>query len=163
MRDRERQSQRFAIRPMSTIDSVGRTPVSVAIDDRAIDKHAGEPSHPHVPWSKTVIYELHVKGFTANAPWLPKELRGTYAGLAHPATLPYLQDLASPPSNCYRSKPNNRNSSCRKEDAPTTGILHTRIFRPRSLICHQTLTRSRRGRSTARGHRHGARIARGRL
>lgn len=79
--------------PMSTIDSVGRTPVSVAIDDRAIDKHAGEPSHPHVPWSKTVIYELHVKGFTANAPWLPKELRGTYAGLAHPATLSYLQDL----------------------------------------------------------------------
>lgn len=66
--------------PMSTIDSVGRMPVSVAIDDRAIDKHVGEPSHPHVPWSKTVIYELHVKGFTANAPWLPKELRGTYAG-----------------------------------------------------------------------------------
>lgn len=44
-------------------------------------------------WSKTVIYELHVKGFTANAPWLPKELRGTYAGLAHPSTLSYLQDL----------------------------------------------------------------------
>ena len=79
--------------PMSTIDSVGRMPVSVAIDDRAIDKHVGEPSHPHVPWSKTVIYELHVKGFTANAPWLPLELRGTYAGLAHPATLSYLQDL----------------------------------------------------------------------
>ena len=44
-------------------------------------------------WSKTIIYELHVKGFTANAPWLPKELRGTYAGLAHPSTLSYLQDL----------------------------------------------------------------------
>lgn len=73
--------------PMSTIDSVGHVPVSVAIDDRATNKHDGEPSHPHVAWSKTVIYELHVKGFTANAPWLPKELRGTYAGLAHPATL----------------------------------------------------------------------------
>lgn len=79
--------------PMSTIDSVGHVPVSVAIDDRATNKHDGEPSHPHVAWSKTVIYELHVKGFTANAPWLPKELRGTYAGLAHPATLSYLQDL----------------------------------------------------------------------
>ena len=78
---------------MSTIDSLGHMPVSVAIDDRATDKHAGEPSHPHVPWSKTIIYELHVKGFTANAPWLPKELRGTYAGLAHPSTLSYLQDL----------------------------------------------------------------------
>ena len=68
-------------------------PVSVAIDDRDANKHEGEPSHPHVAWSKTIIYELHVKGFTANAPWLPKELRGTYAGLAHPSTLSYLQDL----------------------------------------------------------------------
>ena len=79
--------------PMSTMDSLGHMPVSVAIDDRDINKHMGEPSHPHVPWSKTVIYELHVKGFTANAPWLPPELRGTYAGLAHPATLSDLQDL----------------------------------------------------------------------
>lgn len=54
--------------PMSTVDSLGHMPVSVAIDDRDINKHMGEPSHPHVPWSKTVIYELHVKGFTANAP-----------------------------------------------------------------------------------------------
>lgn len=78
---------------MSTLDSLGSMPVSVAIDDRDTTKHEGEPSHPHVPWSKTVIYELHVKGFTANAPWLPPELRGTYAGLAHPATLSYLQTL----------------------------------------------------------------------
>ena len=80
--------------PMSTVDSLGHMPVSVAIDDRDANKHEGEPSHPHVAWSKTIIYELHVKGFTANAPWLPKELRGTYAGLAHPSTLSYLQDLS---------------------------------------------------------------------
>ena len=43
------------------------------------------------------------------------------------------------------------------------GILHARIFRPRILICHQTLARGRSGRSTARSHQHGARIARGRL
>ena len=79
--------------PMSTVDSLGHMPVSVAINDRDANKHEGEPSHPHVAWSKTVIYELHVQGFTANAPWLPKELRGTYAGLAHPSTLSYLQDL----------------------------------------------------------------------
>ena len=79
--------------PMSTVDSLGHMPVSVAIDDRDANKHEGEPSHPHVAWSKTIIYELHVKGFTANAPWLQKELRGTYAGLAHPSTLSYLQDL----------------------------------------------------------------------
>ncbi|WP_414631837.1 glycogen debranching protein GlgX [Bifidobacterium sp. UBA4282] len=78
---------------MSTIDSLGKVPMSVAIDDRDESKHEGEPDHPHVPWSKTVIYELHVKGFTADAPWLPAELRGTYAGLAHPTTLSYLQRL----------------------------------------------------------------------
>ncbi len=78
---------------MSTVDSLGSCPVSVAIDDRDTRKHDGDPSHPHVPWSKTVVYELHVKGFTKNAPWLPEELRGTYAGLAHPTTLAYLQDL----------------------------------------------------------------------
>lgn len=78
---------------MSTLDSLGSVPVSVAIDDRDDSKHDHEPSHPHVPWSKTVIYELHVKGFTANAPWLPDELKGTYAGLAHPMTLSYLQSL----------------------------------------------------------------------
>lgn len=78
---------------MSTVDSLGHVPVSVAIDDRDVHKHEGDPEHPHVPWRKTVIYELHVKGFTANAPWLPEELRGTYAGLAHPTTLAYLQGL----------------------------------------------------------------------
>ena len=78
---------------MSTIDALGKVPLSVAIDDRDETKHDADPSHPHVPWSKTVLYELHVKGFTRNAPWLPEELRGTYAGLAHPITLAYLQGL----------------------------------------------------------------------
>lgn len=77
----------------STVDSLGHMPVSVAIDDRDTSKHDADPDHPHVPWSKTVVYELHVKGFTAQAPWLPEELRGTYAGLAHPTTLSYLQNL----------------------------------------------------------------------
>ena len=78
---------------MSTVDSLGHMPLSVAIDDRDKTKHDADPDHPHIPWSKTVIYELHVKGFTAQAPWLPEEMRGTYAGLAHPTTLAYLQGL----------------------------------------------------------------------
>ncbi|MDE5640903.1 MAG: glycogen debranching enzyme GlgX, partial [Bifidobacterium castoris] len=78
---------------MNRLDSLGKVPISVAIDDRDVTKHDADPSHPHVPWSRTVIYELHVKGFTAKAPWLPEELRGTYAGLAHPTTLAYLQGL----------------------------------------------------------------------
>ena len=45
------------------------------------------------PWHETLIYELHVKGFTARHPEVPPELRGTYAGLAHPAAIEYLKQL----------------------------------------------------------------------
>ena len=45
------------------------------------------------PWHETIIYELHVKGFTALHPDIPSEIRGTYAGLAHPASIDYLKQL----------------------------------------------------------------------
>ena len=45
------------------------------------------------PWDRTVIYELHVQGFTARHPDIPPNLRGTYAGLATPAVIEHLQHL----------------------------------------------------------------------
>ncbi|MBE9030111.1 glycogen debranching protein GlgX [filamentous cyanobacterium LEGE 11480] len=45
------------------------------------------------PWHETLIYETHVKGFTKLHPDIPKKLRGTYAGLAHPAAISHLQSL----------------------------------------------------------------------
>ncbi|QRR00101.1 glycogen debranching protein GlgX [Dyadobacter sandarakinus] len=45
------------------------------------------------PYHETVIYETHVKGFTQLFEHVPEELRGTYAGLAHPAVIDYLQKL----------------------------------------------------------------------
>ena len=48
---------------------------------------------PRTPWGETVLYETHVRGFTKLHPDVPAELRGTYAGLAHPAVLEYLVDL----------------------------------------------------------------------
>jgi isoamylase len=48
---------------------------------------------PRTPWPDTVICELHVRGFTRLHPDVPAELRGTYAGLAHPAVTSYLRDL----------------------------------------------------------------------
>ncbi len=45
------------------------------------------------PLHETVIYETHVKGFTMRHPDVPEELRGTYAGLAHPASIRYLTGL----------------------------------------------------------------------
>ena len=46
-----------------------------------------------VPWSDTVIYETHVKGATVRHPDVDPELRGTYAGLAHPAFVDHLVRL----------------------------------------------------------------------
>ncbi len=48
---------------------------------------------PRTPWHRTVIYELHVKGFTVRHPDVRPEVRGTYAGLASPASIAYLKDL----------------------------------------------------------------------
>ncbi len=46
-----------------------------------------------IPWHRTIIYEVHVKGFTARRPDLPQEMRGTYAGLASPPMVKYLRSL----------------------------------------------------------------------
>jgi isoamylase len=46
-----------------------------------------------IPWYRSIVYELHVKGFTARHPGVPPHLRGTYAGLATPAALDYLSGL----------------------------------------------------------------------
>jgi glycogen operon protein len=48
---------------------------------------------PRTPLDHTVIYEAHVRGLTRRNPDLPDELRGTYAGLAHPSTIAYLKNL----------------------------------------------------------------------
>jgi len=53
----------------------------------------GDDRPPRIPWNETVIYELHVKGFTARHPDVAKELRGTYSGLVAPAALDYLRGL----------------------------------------------------------------------
>ena len=53
----------------------------------------GENKFPRIPLHETVIYEVHVKGFTARHPGVPSELQGTYAGLAHPVIVDYLRNL----------------------------------------------------------------------
>ncbi|MDO4665755.1 MAG: glycogen debranching protein GlgX [Actinomycetaceae bacterium] len=48
---------------------------------------------PQIPWNETVIYEAHVRGLTENFEDVPGSLRGTYAGVAHPATVEYIKSL----------------------------------------------------------------------
>lgn len=45
------------------------------------------------PWDRTVIYEVHVKGFTARHPEVPDHMRGTYSGLTTPAVIDHLLEL----------------------------------------------------------------------
>ncbi|HEV2845136.1 MAG TPA: glycogen debranching protein GlgX [Thermoanaerobaculia bacterium] len=53
----------------------------------------GNDRPPRIPNHETIIYEVHVKGFTERHPDVPEELRGTYAGLAHPAAIGHLKKL----------------------------------------------------------------------
>ena len=51
------------------------------------------PAPPPFSWDRQVIYELHVRGFTMRHPGIPPALRGTVAGLGHPAAVAHLRDL----------------------------------------------------------------------
>ena len=52
-----------------------------------------DDTSPNTPWAETIVYELHVKGFSQLNEKIPAALRGTYAGLAHPVNLAYLKEL----------------------------------------------------------------------
>jgi glycogen operon protein len=71
-------------------DSAPHAPHGIVVGAGAL-WGADEP--PDIPWSDTVIYEAHVSGLTRRLPGVPEPLRGTYAGLAHDATLDYLTGL----------------------------------------------------------------------
>ncbi len=71
-------------------DSAPFAPLAVVIDPAYT---WGDDHLPRIPWHETIIYELHVKGFTQRHPKVPEELRGTYAGLATDPVIRYLKDL----------------------------------------------------------------------
>ncbi|MDQ1744119.1 MAG: isoamylase [Pseudonocardiales bacterium] len=71
-------------------DSAAQMPKSVVISpffDWGVDRP------PKRQYADTVIYEAHVKGLTERHPDLPEELRGTYAGVAHPVIIEHLQSM----------------------------------------------------------------------
>ncbi len=71
-------------------DSAGHVPYSLVVDpyfDWADDRP------PRRPYNESIIYEAHVRGLTMTHPDVPEELRGTYAGIAHPAVVEHLVGL----------------------------------------------------------------------
>ncbi|HEV7172517.1 glycogen debranching protein GlgX [Pedococcus sp.] len=76
--------------PRNTQDSLGHTMLSV-VTNPFFDW--GQDRAPEHEYHESVIYEAHVKGLTQRHPDVPKEIRGTYAGIAHPAVIDHLTDL----------------------------------------------------------------------
>jgi len=72
-------------------DSAAFVPRSVVVGPDDFDW--GDDRRLGRPWEESAIMELHVKGFTATHPGVPEKLRGTFAGLGHPAVTDYLTDL----------------------------------------------------------------------
>jgi isoamylase len=74
----------------SALDSAAHVPRSLVVDPAFAWRSGARPRHPY---QDTVIYEVHVRGFTMTHPGVPEELRGTYAGLGHEAAIAHLVDL----------------------------------------------------------------------
>ena len=71
-------------------DSAPFVPRSIAVTT-SFDWYDDRP--PQTPWTDTVIYETHVRGISMRHPQVPENIRGTYAGLAHPAIIDHLLSL----------------------------------------------------------------------
>lgn len=74
----------------SPLDDAALVPKCIVVDP-SFDW--GGDVHPDTPWHETVIYEAHVRGLTQRHPDVPEHLRGTYAGVAHPAVIGHLKAL----------------------------------------------------------------------
>lgn len=74
--------------PISHTDSAHVAPLGMLIPDAGTTT-----TRPMTDWSDTVVYEAHVVGLTKTLEAIPEELRGTYAGVAHPAVIEYLKNL----------------------------------------------------------------------
>ena len=77
-------------RTADTRDSAPFAPLAMVLDPAFT---WGDDRPPLVPWHETIIYEVHVKGFTARHPDVPHEFRGTYLGLASEAALAHFKTL----------------------------------------------------------------------
>ncbi|WP_354528468.1 glycogen debranching protein GlgX [Nakamurella sp. UYEF19] len=70
------------------VDTLGRVPLAVVVEQVRVS-----PARPAIPWEHSIVYEAHVAGLTRLHPEVPSALRGTYAGIAHPAVIEHLQRL----------------------------------------------------------------------
>ncbi|ARF57497.1 glycogen debranching protein GlgX [Streptomyces gilvosporeus] len=95
---RDWPEQRVADTVRDDRDSAPYVPKGVVVGGTGADGGEDDDAwrddrRPKTPWPDSILYELHVRGFTMRHPGIPERLRGTYAGLAHPAALDHLVRL----------------------------------------------------------------------
>ena len=114
------------------LDSLGHTMTTVVINpffDWASDRA------PKRPYHETVIYEAHVKGMTAAHPEIPEELRGTYAGLAHPVDHRSPEVVGRHRDRADAGAPVRPGpDAARPGTAKLLGLQHDRLLRPASRL-----------------------------
>ncbi len=91
----EWREEQFGADPHHAHHADPRDNAAFALKARVIDDAYdwGDDKHPHTPLADTVLYELHVKGFSQRHSCVPEALRGTYAGLGHDAAIAHLKRL----------------------------------------------------------------------
>ena len=107
-------------------DSANGVPKSVVIHDPF---DWSDDRKPETPLPDSVIYETHVKGFSFRNPDIPENLRGTYAGLAHPSSIEYFKNLGITAVELLAdSSLHRRRASRRKGAARLLGLQHAGIL-----------------------------------
>ena len=125
----------FKTKKRNDDDSAAHMPKSVVVNpyfDWGVDRP------PKTPYHKTVIYEAHVKGLTMTNPRIPEELRGTYAGVAHPATIEYLQRPRHHRDRAHAGAPVRAGRHPPAEGpAQLLGLQHDRLLRAAQRVRQQ--------------------------
>ncbi|MEM1414545.1 MAG: glycogen debranching protein GlgX [Myxococcota bacterium] len=87
--------KRVVLDPYARLLEPMKRPPPAQLLSRVVDERFdwGDDAAPRTPWTRTVLYETHVVGFTKRLEAIPPELRGTFAGLAHPAAIEHLVRL----------------------------------------------------------------------
>lgn len=76
-----------------TLDETDNAPFVPKSVVPTLDAYTWRSQQPTIAWRDTVLYEVHVKGFTQRHPDVPEELRGTYLGLAHESSIAHIKSL----------------------------------------------------------------------
>ncbi len=89
------RDEHFGAKRQSPLERDDRDNAPFALKARVVQDHFdwGDDRAPHTAIEETVLYEMHVKGFSMLQQALPESVRGSFAGLAHPASIAHLQRL----------------------------------------------------------------------